>query len=254
MGEFIDALKERGHLTGSSLDESWLEGLREVTAAEVHDAIRMGTIVNLRDEMGALVEIRDDEDYSGAFLEAPEPSARIDADTLAAVIRSYSGFERAEKDFDTRGLRLRGVVIVGHRYPRGGRGGLQLNGVELPFQIGFEGCIFLGSLSLERATLPGLRFDTCAFFEAPTGLLLSRTRVENLACFQVEGLVQFFAPDAHLGVLDVREIGIELPEGGRHAFRRSPAAFPARTMERCRPPARPCLLGVDRRRDERRRV
>lgn len=219
MGEFAVALRERGHVDGRAVNEHWLEELREVTPAEVHDAIRLGTIVNLRDDVGALVEIRDDEDYSGAFLEAPVPTARIDADTLASVIRSYSGFERGEKEFDTRGLRLRDVVIVGELFPRGGRGGLDLNGVELEFQLGFEGCVFLGSLAIERSTLPGLRFDTCMFVQAPMGLLLGRTTVDTLAMFQVEGLVQFFAPDAHLGVLDVRQIGVELPEGGRSAFR-----------------------------------
>lgn len=215
MGELMKTLRAR-----ATTNPDWFEGLREVTSSELHDAIRLGTIVNHRDSTGALVEIRADEDYSGAFLETPEPTAHIDADTLAAVIRSYSGLDRGERDFDPRGLRLRQVVIHGARYPSGARGGLNLNGIDSPFTLGFEGCVFHGGLSMERAVLPGLSFDSCAFVEAMTGIQLARTTIAgDLTFFGVEGLEQLFAPGASFGTFSVRGDGIELPEGGARRFR-----------------------------------
>ena len=199
----------------------WADELRELTVDEVRDAIRFGTIANHRDVTGDLVEISWDEDYSGAFLDDPSPTARIDGDTLALVLRSYAGLSRGDTlgqdvhEFDPRGLRLRQVLVVA-----GASGTVNLGRLDLPFSIGFQGCIFDGWFNANQSELPGLSFDTCLFVGRDPSLLLDKARIDgDLRFFNCEGLRQFFAPGATLGSFDIRSDGILLPPGGRSEFR-----------------------------------
>lgn len=188
-----------------------LEELREVTADEIRDGLRFGTIVNHRDDMGALVEIPWDTDYSGAFLETPLPTARVDADTLAHVVRSYSGLTRGDTldhndlQFSPRGLRMRQVVITSKS------GSVSLGNLDLAFPLAFEGCVLDGFVSFNESTLPRLDFDTCLFVGARPTLLLSNATITGaLTFFETEGLSQFWAQNATIGTLPIREDGVVL--------------------------------------------
>lgn len=212
-------------MAGNDLDPHRIGRLREITAEELRDAIRLGTTVNHVDDSGALVEQSWDSDYSGAFTDVPVPSARIDADTLALVLRSYSGLSRSDTldrpalQFDPRGLRLREVVIIVDT------GTVPLHDLELPFPLAFDGCIFLGGdiggfISVNRSVLPRLTFDTCLFRGGRASLLLDRTTITGeLTFFQCEGLRQFFAPRAVIGEFRVHEDGLLLSPEQHQEFR-----------------------------------
>ena len=205
-------------------DEHWTATLPELTGDEIRLAIANGWIANLRDADGDLVRelIASDDDYSGAFLEAPLPTARIDLDTLALVLRAYSGLSRADGiNYDPRGLRLRQLLVD--------CAGGDLNGLDLAFPLVFQGCVFAGALNLDRVCLPELRFDTCLWLgderhpvQSPylSSVQLHKAQIAgDLDFFNCEGMLQFFAPDARIGSLVVREDGIEMPAQGAAAFR-----------------------------------
>src|SRR5690606_36519015 len=103
MGKYIDDLQSL-----AAGDREWYLPLRELGAAEIEEGLRSGTVVNSWDGAGKPSAIPHEEEFSGAFLETPVPTARVDAAVLAGVLRSFSGGEGA----DSRGLRLHQVVIV----------------------------------------------------------------------------------------------------------------------------------------------
>lgn len=203
VGEFIDDLRSI-----TARDREWYAPLRELSAEEVAAGLMTGTVVNAWDGDGEPLRIPVDEEVSGAFLDTPVPTARVDAQLLADVLRAFSGGEGA----DARGLRLHQVVIVGTVFP-GGRGSLNLNSLDVPFAIGFTGCVFVGGLWAMRVNIRRLSFDTCAFLEARTGIVLDESRIpDGIGFFHVEGLTQFMATDSQIGTLRLSADDLDLPD------------------------------------------
>lgn len=194
-----DAMWAELHLQKAKDRAAYVAGLRCIEIAEVEEALRNGTVVNAWDEQGRPQSIRNDEDYSGAFLDAPIASATVDAKVLTEVIQRFSRMQ-GDDLANPQGLRLHRVII---------RGSLNLNWVKSPFPLGFEGCDFYGWLSLDSAELPGLSFHTCDFTPydnhvrsrpAGDGAFNAASLVTaKLTFFNCTGLGQIFIPSAKIG-------------------------------------------------------
>lgn len=195
----------------------YVDELRVVSEDELVSALMNGTIVNAVDDDGVPMPIRSDENYTGAFLDIPTATAWVDADLLAAVIKRFAA---ADGDLiaDPQGLRLRQVVVGG--------GQLNLNWVDCPFPLGFEGCDFHQWISADHLAVPWLSFDTCDF--TPHEQAYHRHGALNAASIVVEhelrfwgcrGLDQLFIPDAHIGSFSPTNPDADAAAGVQRTFR-----------------------------------
>ncbi|NLA65680.1 MAG: hypothetical protein GX862_07110 [Leucobacter sp.] len=203
-------------LKASSLDD-YIDELRVVTEAELVQALTEGTIVNATDEFGQPLPIRSDEDFSGAFLESPTATAWLDSALLLQVLNAFSS-PQSGLIANAQGLRLRQVVIGGSQ--------LNLNWLQLPFALGFEGCDFYTWLSASYLQVPWLSFDRCDFSprgqSAPThggALNASYLKVEHELRFSdCTGLAQLWLPDANIGSFSLgHPEGEQAPSGAADA-------------------------------------
>lgn len=201
-------------LVGALGTSEWIDTLPEVNADDVRTGITLGTVVNQRGPDGALVPIPDDVEYSGAFLKPPLPCARIDADTLTEILRSYSDRSRDSTGYSPLGMCLREVIVIGT---------LNLNSLDLGFPLRFEGCIFTSAVAVDYFNAPMLDFDTCAFLGGELySASISGTRAvisQRLRLFQCGGLRQLFLPDATIGALQLTEDTVDFAPGEAQAFR-----------------------------------
>lgn len=195
-------------LKAQSLQE-YLDELRVVSPEEVAHALVNGTIVNAWDTHGEPLRIRSDEQFSAAFLETPTATAYVDAATLTRVLVDFAA-GAGDAIPNPQGLRLRGVVIGGE---------LNLNWLQLPFALGFEGCDFHHWISADHLSVPWLSFDSCDF--TPWGQAhrtgagavnaSSITVTSSLRFWGCRGLGQLFIPDARIG--DFSPTNPHVPEG-----------------------------------------
>ena len=177
----------------------YLQSLPLISSEQIADAIRGGLLVNSEDELGNADGIRTDEDDSGAFLYAPIATARVEASTLVSVLSRFCSpttFEIA----DPKGFGISQVLIQGE---------LDLNWINSPFPLRFEGCEFDSFVSADGFSAPALSFDTCTFtslghsftLDSETGgFNATRMRIKNkLSFFGCINVGQLFLLDCHIG-------------------------------------------------------
>ncbi|MDO4655791.1 hypothetical protein [Actinomyces sp.] len=192
--------------------EEYVQSLPLISPAEIADAIRNGLLVNSEDEHGNMNGIRTDEDVSGAFLYKPIATARIEASTLVSVLSKFCSPSTAEVA-NPKGVGITQVLI---------QGTLDLNWINSPFPLRFEGCEFDSSVWADGFSAPALSFDSCNFTNL--GYLISsehgafnatRMRIKNkLSFFDCINIGQLFLLDCHIGsfiplsdVFDEEKIG-----------------------------------------------
>lgn len=177
--------------------EAFREALPVLSASDIARAIATGTIVNSVDAEGSPEPVRTDENYSGAFLHRPCPTARIGAADLVEVISRFAKGNHKD-DANPKGLRLYQVLVEGT---------LDLNWLDCPFPLGFEGCSFSRSVSADYAHLKWLSFDTCDFNVASHYGAGSRGSFDaqrltvdgELRFFRCVGVGQLFLRDSTIG-------------------------------------------------------
>lgn len=168
--------------------EAYLDELRVVTESELVSALENGTIVNSYDDDGLPMPIRSDENYSGAFVDRPTATAWVDATLLTTVLNRFAS-AGSEATANAQGLRLRQVVIDG---------ALNLNWLDCPFPLGFEGCHLRSWISADYLHVPWLSFDSCDF-ESGAFNAASIVVEHDLRFWDCRGLRQLFLPDARIG-------------------------------------------------------
>lgn len=187
------------HIRETSPDD-YVEELRVIQADELRAALVNGCVVNAHAFGYLPLEIPHDESVSGAFLHDPVPTALVDAHVLRDVLLEAA---RAPEAVDPRGLRLSQVVV---------RGTLDLNWLDVPFPLGFNGCHFRGWLWLDNFRAPELTFDTCDFTASdnvgPYRGALNATRMSierELRFFDCKGFDQLFLTESTLGYFHLRD-------------------------------------------------
>jgi hypothetical protein len=177
--------------------QEYVDELRVVGADELVAALRGGTIVNAVDEDGDPLPIRSDEGVSAAFLDRPTATACVSADLLVRVLNDFAGSAEGLVA-NAQGLRLRQVVVIG---------AVNLNWLDLPFPLGFEGCDFHGWIWAEHLRVPWLSFDSCDFtphgHRVPSSGALNAGSIavrHELRFWGCRGINQLFIPDARIGL------------------------------------------------------
>ncbi|MFC6352682.1 hypothetical protein ACFP6B_02060 [Rothia nasimurium] len=194
--QYLRKLKNKSH-------KEYLAALPEITEDEIYEALVEGLIVNCLDITGNNLPIRSDENYNGAFMDTPIATAKISAETLAsAIIKACNG--GAEIEVNSKGLRLHQVMVVGT---------LDLNWLECPFPLGFEGCSFTSWIWLDYLKVPWISFEYCDF-TCHGGYSDGKAGAINATGMQVEndfrlldnqGLGQLFLPDSSIGIFSPRD-------------------------------------------------
>lgn len=190
--------------------EKYVEALPVITEDQVFEALAAGYIVNCRDIRGGHLPIRSDENYTGAFMDTPIATAKISAETLAsAIIKVCSG--EAEIEVNPKGLRLHQVMVVGT---------LDLNWIDCPFPLGFEGCSFTSWIWLDYLKVPWISFEFCDFTQQDGHLgaiNASGLQVENdFRLLDNQGLGQLFLPDSSIGIFSPRDQDETIADFGRN--------------------------------------
>lgn len=204
-----NAFEDRCRQDYATDPSGFIDSLRAVTWDELDFALNNGTLVNKSDwRTGTPAAIPDDEEISGAFLNTPIPTARLDAALLATFLRA------SQSNGAGLGLRLQQVAIVSEDTSSK----TDWNSLTLPFGLGFAGCWFQEWVWATRMTAPFLMFDACDFtprsgFNAPGGSLdFSDGTIGQIKLFSCSGLHQVFAVDARIDTLDLR---VEFAGGAR---------------------------------------
>lgn len=205
--QYLRKLKNESH-------KEYMDALPEITEDEIYEALVEGLIVNCLDVTGNNLPIRSDENYSGAFMDTPIATAKISAETLAtAISKACNG--GAEIEVNPKGLRLHQVMVVG---------ALDLNWLECPFPLGFEGCSFTSWLSLDYLKVPWISFEYCDF-TCHGGYSDGKAGAINATGIQVEydfrlldnqGLGQLFLPDSSIGIFCPRDQDETATDFGRN--------------------------------------
>lgn len=184
---------------------AYLDALRPVTEDELERAFKQGLIVNARDDDGDLCRIRNDEDYSGAFLETPVATAILSGDLLTDVVQRFAAHSGG-RQANPQGLRLHRVLV---------RGWCNFNWIDADFPLGFEGCDFYGWVSADHARIPWLSFDSCDFtprdhvMGGAGALNAANAELGDLRFWQCRGLGQLFLLDSKVGSFSPRGEGLD---------------------------------------------
>lgn len=182
--------------------KEYIDALPEISENEIYEALVEGLIVNCIDVTGNNLPIRSDENYTGAFMDTPIATAKISAETLAAAIsKACNG--GAGIEVNPKGLRLHQVMVVGT---------LDLNWIDCPFPLGFEGCSFTSWIWLDYLKVPWISFEYCDF-TCHGGYSDGKAGAINATGMQVEndfrlldnqGLDQLFLTDSSIGIFSPR--------------------------------------------------
>ena len=190
--------QELSIIRNESYDE-YLQSLPLISSSQIADAIRRGLLVSSEDELGKAEGRRTDEDCSGAFPGVPLATARVEASTLVSVLSKFCSPATYEIA-DPKGLGISQVLIQGE---------LDLNWINSPFPLRFEGCEFDSSVSADGFSAPALSFDTCtftslgySFASEPElgGFNATRMHIKNkLSFFGCINVGQLFLLDCRIG-------------------------------------------------------
>lgn len=182
--------------------KEYIDALPEISENEIYEALVEGLIVNCIDVTGNNLPIRSDENYTGAFMDTPIATAKISAETLASAIsKACNG--GAGIEVNPKGLRLHQVMVVGT---------LDLNWIDCPFPLGFEGCSFTSWIWLDYLKVPWISFEYCDF-TCHGGYSDGKAGAINATGMQVEndfrlldnqGLGQLFLTDSSIGIFSPR--------------------------------------------------
>lgn len=179
--------------------KEYIKALPTITEDEIYNALAEGHIVNSRDKTGNNLPIRSDENYNGAFMDTPIATAKISAETLSSVIsKACNG--GAEIEVNPKGLRLHQVMVVGT---------LDLNWIDCPFPLGFEGCSFTSWIWLDYLKVPWISFEFCDFTQQDGSwgsINASGLQVENdFRLLDNQGLGQLFLHDSSIGIFNPQD-------------------------------------------------
>lgn len=162
----------------------------QISQEEVVKAIWDGKVLSGEGGVISYEEIPTEERYSGMTDEviAAKPSVTLESATLRAALVTA-----AEKTgADRRGLRLRGVHLVGQ---------VDIQGLDLPFGLGFWGCWFDRDIWADRLAVDELVLEGCRV----TGWVGSGVHIRGrLDVYQSAPLHQIFLSESEVGRLRIR--------------------------------------------------